>query len=211
VRALGIALTALALCIGSAEAQQRIPGTNVPAVSCGPSNSSPACEALRQALPGGSLPGLITPRLTTPPPPVALPRPDMDDVRARRLVPPSIVRMLNDRRVDPNTRAYLIGMAGKPNDEWTLADLQTLSILVPTLTEVNITEAALKDFYQFLGLDPTDLFNPQIGGNWQVSSTLGDRRNFAKVSFACIDLQRTAQRDPSTVKVEDLLACNPSR
>jgi hypothetical protein len=133
------------------------------------------------------------------------------DTPNRRLIPPSITRFLNDRRIDPATRSFLFTIANKPNGEWTLADLQMVSSVVPTLTEMRIPAAALRAFYEYLGLDPNNLFEPQIGGTWQVSSTLNEPRNYARVRAGCIDLQRTAQRDPSTVRIEELLACVPAQ
>lgn len=211
MRAAGILLAALAL-LGAepAAAQQRLPGQpGVPAVTCGPSNNSRACQELRQAAPGGSIPGLVAPRLPMPPSiRLGLPTGDM---QPRRIIPPSIMRLLDDPRVDPATRAILLTIAGKPNDEWTLADLQLVTAIVPTLAEMHIATARLSEFYEFLGLDPANLFEPQLGATWQASSTINDPRNYARIRAGCIDLQRAAQRDPSSVRVEALLACSAPR
>jgi len=206
-----LAIALLATLAAPAVAQQRIPGTGVPATSCGPSNSSEACQELRQAAPGGRIQGLVAPRLQQ-----GLPEPlplemavPKSDTPNRRIIPPSIARFLNDRRIDPATRSFLFAIANKPNNEWTLEDLQMVSGVVPTLAEMRIPAATLREFYEYLGLDPNRLFEPQIGGSWQVSSTLNEPRNYARVRAGCIDLQRTAQRDPSSVRVEELLACVP--
>ena len=133
------------------------------------------------------------------------------DMPQRRMIPPGIARFLNDRRIDPATRSFLFGIANKPNDEWSLADLQLVSTIVPTLTELKIPVSTLRDFYEFLGLDSNNFFEPNLGPNWQFSSTMNDPRNYARINSRCIDLQRNAQRDPSAVRVEELLACEPLR
>ena len=171
-----IVIALLAGLTGPAVAQQRIPGTGVPAVSCGPSNNSMACQDLRQAAPGGSIPGLVAPRLPTSPPAFASLGQPRGDMQPKCLIPPSILRLLNDRRIDPFTRSVLLAIAGKPNEEWTLADMQMVTSVVPALTEMNIATAKLSELYEFLGLDPVNLFEPQIGSTWQISSTLSNPR-----------------------------------
>lgn len=137
------------------------------------------------------------------------PRPDMDDVRASRIVPPQVRRFLADRRIDPLTRAYLTGIAGKERDGWTLADLQLLTAVVPALTELRIGTAVLSEFYEFLGLDPANLFEPQLGSGWQTGSTAFDQRNYG-LRRRCVNLSRAAQVDPASVLLRDLLECQGS-
>ena len=101
-------------------------------------------------MPGGRIPGLVAPRL-----PQGLPEPSpiemavpKSDTPNRRIIPPGITRFLNDRRIDPATRSFLFVIANKPNDEWTLADLQMVSTVVPTLAEMQIPAATLREFYE---------------------------------------------------------------
>ncbi len=131
----------------------------------------------------------------------------MDDVRGQRFIPPGIRAFLNDRRIDPAIRAYLLGMAGRNTDTWTLAEFQFLTAVVPSLTEIYISTSTLSEFYEFMGLDPASLFEPQLGQGWQASSTTFDPRFYGNTPRRCRTLQRQAQSDPSTVKVQALLSC----
>ncbi|WP_043367218.1 hypothetical protein [Belnapia sp. F-4-1] len=207
MRSLSASLALVAFLATPAIAQQALPGQRgVPAVSCGPSNSSPACQDIRQAIPGGAIPGVVE-RSIDRPPPTPLPRPDMDDVRAQRLVPPGVRQFLNDPRIDPVSRAFLTGIAGKDRDAWTMHDYQMISALIPTLTEMRISTATLSAFYEFMGLDPANLFEPQLGDGWQTSSTPFDPRTRFRRNSRCAMLSQAARADPTVVRVRDLLTC----
>lgn len=137
-------------------------------------------------------------------------RPDYDDTRGRRLIPPSILALLNDRRVDPAVRAYLIGIAGKQTDEWTMHDLQTVTAVIPSLTVLNISTSRLSEFYEFMGLDPASLFEPQLGSGWQNAVTEFDPRNRFRRG-RCTTLSRQSRVDPQSVLVQELLTCQDER
>jgi hypothetical protein len=137
------------------------------------------------------------------------PMPKVGDVGPQRFIPPAIRAFLNDRRIDPLTRAYLLDIAGKRNEDWTLQDLQQVTAVVPTLTEMHISTATLSEFYEFLNLDPTSLFEPQLGASWQATSTAFDPRNAR--NRRCVNLRVQAQMDPGTVKLNDLLNCGEPR
>ncbi len=125
-----------------------------------------------------------------------------------RFVPPRIVAFLKDRRVSPYTRAFLRSVAGKPTEDWTLGELQMVTQIVPTLTELYVPTATLSEFYEFLGLDPANLFEPQLG-KWQQRSTAFDVRNYDATQQAqCFYLLGYGETlDPSSVKLKDIAAC----
>lgn len=202
--ALGLALL---LSAGPALAQHQpsLPGQpGIPAVSCGPSNNSPACQALRQAAPGGAIPGLVERPLADPPP---LRRPHQPDIAPRRMIPPSIRSFLQDPRIDPLTRAFLLDLAGKRNEDWSLQDLRTLGTLIPSLTELHVPTARLGELYGFLGLDPTHLFEPQLGEGWQSASTAQESFGRGRRNGHCARMSSLAQSDPTQVRVQEMLDC----
>ncbi|MXP65096.1 hypothetical protein E0493_17250 [Roseomonas sp. M0104] len=192
-----------------AQRQPTLPGQpGVPAVTCGPSNNSPACQSLRQAVPGGSIPGVVAPRLAEPPA-FRWPQPEpLGDMAPQRLIPPRIQAFLRDPRIDPLTRAYLLSLGGRKRERWSVQDLQTLSALIPTLTELMVPTALISELYEFLGLDPASLFEPQLGEGWQAASTAQDPRRRFRRAERCLRLTEQAQADPSQVLVEDLLNCD---
>lgn len=182
-------------------------GLGRPAIACGPGNAGPACREIRRALrsPEPTAPRLLSPQ---PAPQFYAPPPSADDVRGARFIPPNIEALLRDRRIDPTVRAYLRGMAAKPTEDWSLADLQRVSAIVPTLTEMQnpIATARISEFYEFLGLDPTQLFEPQLG-NWQGNSTAFDPRNFAPSTADCPTSFQRRQADPADLKLKELAGC----
>jgi hypothetical protein len=138
---------------------------------------------------------------------VFAPPPNLNELPPQRFIPPNIVALLHDPRVDVVTRAYLLGMAGKKTEDWTLADLRMVTVLVPVLTEMHIGTAMLSEFYTFMGLDPNSLFEPQLGAGWQTSSTALDPKRFGTMRRTCTMLSRQARIDPEAVKVQELVNC----
>jgi hypothetical protein len=133
-----------------------------------------------------------------------------NDVFDRRFVPPKIMAFLNDRRINSYTRSFLLDMARKPVTSWTLAEAQMLTALVPTLTEMKISTRTLSEFYEFLGLDPTQLFTPQLGNSWQDQSVQFDKQNVAtQQQNNCQQLLGTGQNiDPTQVTLGQMAACS---
>jgi hypothetical protein len=129
-----------------------------------------------------------------------------------RFLPPKIVAFLNDPRIDPQTRGFLEMVAVKPTKDWTLGQLNMVLQVVPTLTEMMISTAALSDFYEFLGLDPSQLFEPQLG-NWQEGGSAFDMRNYDSTQQAqCLYLLGVAENpDPSSVTLDNLASCSKGR
>lgn len=164
---------------------------------CPPGATSRVCHASR-----------VTLRPAQPPPPRQLGR--TDDITGSRFVPPAIQRFLADPRLAPTTRAFLRGVAAKPTEDWTLREYEMVTQLVPTLTEMAISTRTLSDFYEFLGLDPTQLFEPKLG-KFQTSTGF-DQRNYDAVQQAqCLYLLGYGENlDPSSVLLKDLAACAPA-
>lgn len=176
----------------------RAPSQMIPPLACPRGDTRPACLARR-----------LSPQPTDPGTAYAL-RQHEDDVANRRFVPPKIIAFLHDPRIDPETRAFLLSMASKPTEDWTLAQAQMLLQLVPTLTEMYIPTRVLSDFYEFLGLDPTQLFDPQLGRSWQRRSTGLDKNDFAAVEQAqCFSVLGYGEvPDPTQVTLGALAACS---
>ncbi|PHK95387.1 hypothetical protein CR162_07805 [Pseudoroseomonas rhizosphaerae] len=223
---LGLGLVLLAgAAPAAAQHPQALPGQpGVPAVSCGPGSNSPACQAFRQAAPGGAIPGIVAPRQPGPPPagrpgggPAALDLAALDlagqdlaalgDTGPQRVMPPRIQAFLRDRRIDPLTRAYLAALGGRKQEAWTVQDLETLTALVPTLTELMVPTALISELYAHLGLDPANLFEPQLGDGWQSASLAHDPRNRVRRNGTCLRLSALGRSDPSQVRVQELLSC----
>ena len=178
-------------------AVRRLPPGVAP--NCPPGDSTPACQARRETLRRTPAPA----RRSTPP------QRRWDDITGARFVPPAIMAFLNDPRIDPLTRAFLHSVAAKPTDDWTLQELNMVMQLVPTLTEMQISTATLSEFYEFLGLDPTQLFTPQLG-NWQQQSTGFDARSYIATQQAeCFYLLGHGETlDPTQVTVGQAAACS---
>lgn len=100
-------------------------------------------------------------------------------------------------------------LAGKRQEDWTFADYQRVIVVVPSLTELLIPTRVLSEFYEFINLDPTSLFDPQLGASWQATSTAFDPRNLR--NRRCFYLRNLAQSDPELVKLTDLLNCGDAR
>lgn len=185
-----------------------LPGqAGAPAVTCGPANNSPACQALRQAVPGGAIPGVITPRLPGPPPLIAPPQLRIGD-RAPQRLPPRILALLRDPRVDPLTRAYLLDLAGRKLDQWSVQDVQTLSAFIPTLAELGLPSGLIGELHETLGLEPGSLFEPQLGEDWQMALAAPGARKSMGRDARCLKLSAEARYDPALVRMQDLLTCS---
>lgn len=95
----------------------------------------------------------------------------MGDLSGGRQIPALVLRILADPRIDPTTAYILWQAARRPLDEWTIGELTQIMQITPTLVETGMNPAALRVLYEFLGLDPNDLFNTQLGQDWQGRST----------------------------------------
>lgn len=164
--------------------------------ACPPGSTRPSCQARRATVAPAS-------------PPASVPLGRTDDIGGTRFVPPAIQTLLADRRIAPTTRYVLRHLAAKPTEDWTLGELQLVQQLVPTLSEMSIPTRTLSDFYEFLGLDPTSLFEPRLGNS--ATGTGFDRRNYEAVQQAqCLYLLGYGENiDPSAVTLKDLAACSP--
>lgn len=137
----------------------------------------------------------------------AAPRVQHEELRGTRYVPPAIDAFLNISKVDPQTRAFLRHVAAKQTEDWTIAEYQTTTELVPVLVETAVPTRVLSDFYQFLGLDPTSLFEARLG------------QIFANTGFDAKSIEATEQAqcfyrlgygenlDPTKVMLKDIAAC----
>lgn len=161
----------------------------LPKLACAPGDTRPVCQARQLAI-KPALPVAAQPLLR-------------EDMPGKRFIPPKIVAFLADRRIEPLSRAFLQRMSGKPTEDWTLAELELVTSLVPALTEMRIPTAVLSDFYDFLGLDPTNLFIPQLGVNWQQRATAQDAHNLYAVErgacFSMLGIGGVVDRDGLTV------------
>jgi hypothetical protein len=172
--------------VQSPPGKSALPGILRGVPTCGPGFAGPGCHNRAAS----------KPKLRT------------DDVKGTRYVPPAIQAFLSDRRLDPYTRAFLRGLAAKPTEQWTQGELRTVIQLVPSLTEMAIPTRKLSDFYEFLSLNPAELFEPQLG-NWQTKSVGFDQKNYDAVQQAqCLYLLGYGENiDPSSVTLQDLAAC----
>jgi hypothetical protein len=70
---------------------------------------------------------------------------------------------LNMSKIDPQTRVFLWHVAAKQTEDRTLAEYQTTTQLAPALAETAVPSRLLSEFYEFLGPDPTKLFEARFG------------------------------------------------
>ena len=212
-RAAAVLVAGLLLGWTGAHAENQPPAPHVPTlptapsrqhspIPCPPGNTSKECAARRQTIQPMSQPNRV--KL-----PDSL-RQHEDDVFNRRFVPPGIMAFLDDRRLSAYTRSFLLDMARKPVADWTLAEAQMLTSVVPTLTEMKIPTRMLSEFYEFLGLDPTQLFTPQLGTDWQNQSVQFDKQNVsAQQQTDCLQLLGVGQSvDPAQVTLGQMAACS---
>ena len=145
---------------------------------------------------GNGVPGNGRPPAARPPDPaqeLAEQRTAIGDLFGGRLIPPNILKILADPRIEPVT-AYMVWQAARrPLDEWTLRQLQDITATLPTLAETGMPMAEIQALYTFLELDPDDVFHPQLGQGWQSRSTAFDRSSAAAVeAISSADCQTDA-------------------
>ena len=76
--------------------------------------------------------------------------------------------------------------------------------MVPTLAVTGMPMPQIQALYQFLGLDPSDVFNPQLGQDWQNRSTRFDKSSDAAVAAIS---SADCQTDPGQMTVAMLQSC----
>lgn len=128
----------------------------------------------------------------------------MGDLFGGRIIPPDILKILSDRRIEP-IAAYLLWQAArKPIEEWTMRQLQDLTSTLPTLIEAGIPLPQVQALYKFLELDPNEVFNPQFGQGWQARSTRFDPASSAAVAEIS---SADCQTDPGMMTVATFRSC----
>jgi hypothetical protein len=208
-RTISLALWLVLACAAPVHAQHqpvtRTVAPNLPgpvaghtALVCGPGDNSAACVARR-----------VTARRDRRDAAGLLPPPTrFDDIPGTRFVPPDILAFLYNNRIDPQTRAFLRHVAGKPTEDWTLTELQLTTQIVPVLAETAVPTRVLSNFYEFLGLDPTSLFEPQLGRIQQTTSAFDARNPEATEQAQCFYLLGYGENlDPTKVTIKDVSAC----
>lgn len=134
---------------------------------------------------------------------------EMGDILGARPIPPPVLAVLTDPHIDPVT-AYLLRQAARqPIERWTMQLLFQITSLVPTLAETGIAVPRLQALYKFLGLDPSNLFRPRLGQDWQTRSSSFDPRNGAAfASPTCAAAISTGSNgDISLMTVGEFAAC----
>lgn len=162
--------------------------------ACVRGNLAPDCQSLvKRAPPNGSPTGVMgkagleanRPRAAQPANHAqerALQQAAMGDLFGGRPIPPNILKILADPRIEPVT-AYIVWQAARrPIEEWTVRQLQDIMAIVPTLVETGMPMPQIQALYQYLGLDPSDVFNPNLGQDWQDQSTRFDKTGSAAVA-----------------------------
>lgn len=106
----------------------------------------------------------------------------MSDIAGGRFIPKGIIAVLADPRLDPSVAFIFWQLARRPLDEWKVSELNFVMQVAPTLAETGISVIALQTLYEFFGLDPDNLFNPQPAQTWQNRSVSLDPRSAAEVA-----------------------------
>lgn len=128
----------------------------------------------------------------------------LGDMFGGRTIPPKILKIMANPRIEPVV-AYMVWQAArKPIDEWTLRQLQEITAIIPTLPETGMPMSDIQALYKYLGLDPSDVFNPQLGNNWQDNSTRFDRSSAAAVAAVS---SADCQTDPGEMTVATFRSC----
>jgi hypothetical protein len=95
----------------------------------------------------------------------------LGDVSGGQFIPPQVLKILGDKRLDPDVAYMLWQLSRRQLDDWTLSELGWVAQIAPTLVEASLPIEEIQILYQFWGLDPSDVFNPTLGANWQSKST----------------------------------------
>ena len=163
--------------------------------------AAPPASALPKAAPNGGQ------RAAVPPGPAqagAIRQAAMGDQFGGRVIPREILKILADPRIEPVV-AYVVWQAArKPLEEWTVRQLQEITSMLPTLTETGMPMPQIQALYKFLGLDPEDVFNPQLGQDWQSRSTSFDANSAAAVAAIS---SADCQTDPGQMTVATFQSC----
>lgn len=104
------------------------------------------------------------------------------DFAGGQYIPAPILKILADRRVDPDVAYMLWQLSRRPLDDWTLSELALVAQIAPTEVEAGLPIELVQALYQFWGLDPDDVFNPTLGSNWQAKSTAYSTESAANVA-----------------------------
>ncbi len=135
---------------------------------------------------------------------LALQRAAMGDLFGGRTIPPNILKILADPRIEP-VIAYIVWQAARrPMEEWTLRQLQEITTMLPTLAETGMPMAEIQALYKFLGLNPGDVFHPQLARGWQNRSTAFDKSSAAAVAAIS---SADCQTDPGQMTVAMFQSC----
>jgi hypothetical protein len=128
----------------------------------------------------------------------------MGDLFGGRSIPPNILKIMADPRIEPVIAYFVWQAARKPIEEWTVEQFQEITAMIPTLPETGMPIAEIQALYEFLGLDPSDIFNPQLGNDWQNVSTGFDRSSAAAVSAIS---SADCQAKPAEMTIATLRSC----
>jgi len=180
-----------------------------PATDMATTSGSPASPSSTAQMPDVRLPA--APTAGAPPAPPAPPTPTpaqqqamLGDFAGGQYVPGPILRILGDRRVDPDVAYMLWQLSRRPIDDWTLSELALVAQVAPTEVEAGLPIELVQALYQFWGLDPNDVFNPTLGSNWQSKSTAYS--NQTAVGVAAIS-SAECQVDASQMTLATFRAC----
>ncbi len=128
----------------------------------------------------------------------------MGDQFGGRSIPPDILKIMADPRIEPVVAYILWQAARKPIEEWTLQQLQDITAIIPTLPETGMPMSQIQALYKYLGLDPSDVFNPQLGADWQANSTRFERSGAGAVAAIS---SADCQTDPAEMTVAMFQSC----
>jgi hypothetical protein len=85
-----------------------------------------------------------------------------EEVRGSRFVPPRMQAFLNMPKIDPQTRAFLWHVAAKQTEDWTLAEYQTTTQLVPALAETAVPTGCSASSTSSSDLTPPSCSRPDL-------------------------------------------------
>jgi hypothetical protein len=155
-------------------------------------------------------PDAAQPQATTeiPMPSISGERAAMGDTAGGRYIPKPVLDILADPHFDPNVAYMLWQLSRRAVGDWTMAELNFVAQLAPTMLEAHLSVIKIQTLYVFWGLDPSDLFNISLAPNWQSQSTAfstNDASNVASISAA------ECQIDVSEMTVSTFKACTSGR